>query len=491
MLAQERSVLVRAWRDRVREQVVFDRSTAEAAIRRAYQESALREPNLIVWARGPRHAARMIAFLKRPPGWWQRVALGMLVLGALGWVGLLVAIDGHVPVAKHASEAAIWSLAFGALGLALGVGPRLPAWPGIPPPRCTATLILLGAVVYLALAGHGYALQRLGSLPTDPLWRSLALVLAVSVGALPGVFLELRIRRAYAHLPRSLLDLRPARSVAHRLERARRAAWEPLPHTRTGARAHESLLQAYDAAQREAFFGREPGATGLHGVAASAPATMADVSGERHPETSGVMPPHLDGMTDAARAAAVDRAGASGAAASFAELAFRVDRIYPFAAVAVAVRPPVTVALDAEGRPHAEDGPALAWADGTHVYAWHGRVVAADLINRQGPVEYAHIVREPDPNRRWVLIERYGLGRYLLEAGASEIQRDDCGRLYRLAQPWAEPIVAVRVVNHTPESDGTFREFWLRVPPTMTKARDAVAWTFDLTPQQYDPVAQS
>jgi hypothetical protein len=38
----------------------------------------------------------------------------------------------------------------------------------------------------------------------------------------------------------------------------------------------------------------------------------------------------------------------------------------------------------------------------------------------------------------------------------------------------------VQVTNATPEPDGTHRAYWLRVPPGMRTARQAVAWTFDL-----------
>src|SRR3546814_1719731 len=133
------------------------------------------------------------------------------------------------------------------------------------------------------------------------------------------------------------------------------------------------------------------------------------------------MPPHLDGIEDAAQAAAVTYAGAAGAAARFSDLAFHVDRLYPFATVALALRPPTTVALDTEGRPHAEDGPALAWADDTRLYAWHGRGVPREVLDR--PVTRSRIDSEADPERRSVLIERYGLGRYLLER--SEEQTSD------------------------------------------------------------------
>jgi len=62
-----------------------------------------------------------------------------------------------------------------------------------------------------------------------------------------------------------------------------------------------------------------------------------------------------------------------------------------------------------------------------------------------------------------VLIERNRLARYLREVGAADIQRDACDRLCRPPQRLGEPFLTVRVVNHTPELDGSVRELWLRV----------------------------
>ena len=38
----------------------------------------------------------------------------------------------------------------------------------------------------------------------------------------------------------------------------------------------------------------------------------------------------------------------------------------------------------------------------------------------------------------------------------------------------------VEVVNSTPEPDGSRKTYFLRVPPTIGTAREAVAWTFGL-----------
>nr|WP_175438982.1 hypothetical protein [Streptomyces vilmorinianum] len=43
----------------------------------------------------------------------------------------------------------------------------------------------------------------------------------------------------------------------------------------------------------------------------------------------------------------------------------------------------------------------------------------------------------------------------------------------------------------TPEPDGTFRTYWLRVPPEMTTARQGVAWTFGLAAAAYEPLVQT
>jgi hypothetical protein len=45
----------------------------------------------------------------------------------------------------------------------------------------------------------------------------------------------------------------------------------------------------------------------------------------------------------------------------------------------------------------------------------------------------------------------------------------------------------VQVTNVTPEPDGTRRTYWLRVPPDVRTARQAVAWTFDLDEGDYHP----
>jgi hypothetical protein len=80
----------------------------------------------------------------------------------------------------------------------------------------------------------------------------------------------------------------------------------------------------------------------------------------------------------------------------------------------------------------------------------------------------------------------YGIERYLNDARAVPFARDAFGTLYRLDHRRA-PIVLVKVRNSTPEPDGTWKDYFLRVPPDMRTPREAVAWTFGLDVAEYAP----
>ena len=102
-----------------------------------------------------------------------------------------------------------------------------------------------------------------------------------------------------------------------------------------------------------------------------------------------------------------------------------------------------------------------------------------------------HIETETNAEMRRVMMERFGEARYLQESGAIEVHRDDFGTLYRKDIPGDEPLVMVKVVNSTPEPDGHFKDYFLRVPPNMERARQAVAWTFNKEEMEYAPEVET
>jgi hypothetical protein len=152
---------------------------------------------------------------------------------------------------------------------------------------------------------------------------------------------------------------------------------------------------------------------------------------------------------------------------------------------------PVELHQDSEHRPHADHGPFCRWADGSAYYAVHGVRVPWWLIEQPKRLTVARIQSETNAEVRRVMLERYGFDRYLSDSGALPIHADECGTLYRTDLADDEPLVVVRVQNSTSEADGSFKHYSLRVPPSMTTARAAIAWTFGQTAETYRPAVET
>lgn len=152
--------------------------------------------------------------------------------------------------------------------------------------------------------------------------------------------------------------------------------------------------------------------------------------------------------------------------------------------------------LDPEHRFHDELGPALKFSDEFCVYFWHGRRVPKDVVEEPKTVTIERIEKERNVEIRSILIERYGLSRFLKDSGAVKVHEDEYGILYRkqfdaTASPIDEPLQVVMVHNATPEPDGFHKQFFLRVPPNIRSAKEAVAWTFGMDQEDYDPEVET
>ncbi|MFJ5122510.1 DUF6745 domain-containing protein [Kitasatospora sp. NPDC088548] len=160
---------------------------------------------------------------------------------------------------------------------------------------------------------------------------------------------------------------------------------------------------------------------------------------------------------------------------------------WPYEGVALVSERPVALHRDEAGRLDRADGPALEYADGFALHAWRGMPVPPGFLAGLGTVTVERIRTEENAELRRVLLEHYGYERYLADSGAEPLHRDETGVLWRIQLPADEPVVMVEVVNSTAEPDGTFRTYWLRVPPGTRTARAGVAWTFGLTEAEYHP----
>ncbi|GLW66688.1 hypothetical protein Arub01_49320 [Actinomadura rubrobrunea] len=198
------------------------------------------------------------------------------------------------------------------------------------------------------------------------------------------------------------------------------------------------------------------------------------------------------GQHDAPWLAAFDALGMlDGPLAGLAETARHTGWWWPYERLAVVTERPVELHRDEQGRLHRGDGPALAHEGGFALHAWRGMPVPPDFIASLTDLTADRILREENAELRRVMLEVFGYDRYLAETGAEPVHRDETGVLWRIDLPGDEPVVMVEVVNSTPEPDGSFRTYYLRVPPHTRTAREGVAWTFGVDEASYRPEVQT
>ena len=157
---------------------------------------------------------------------------------------------------------------------------------------------------------------------------------------------------------------------------------------------------------------------------------------------------------------------------------------------------------------HNERGPAIYWRDGYALFFWHGIRVSEQIIMRPETITAEQVLAETNSEVQRAMAERMGWEKFLSEAGATEIHRDDWGVLFR--RPLGdEDALFVKVVNSTPEPDGSSKDYVLAVHPELRPmsrgkdkepvlgdpqeltARNAVASTFGKRGEEYAPMFES
>jgi hypothetical protein len=133
----------------------------------------------------------------------------------------------------------------------------------------------------------------------------------------------------------------------------------------------------------------------------------------------------------------------------------------------------------------------------------HRPIDRLNITRRVWParITTAAIDSERNAEVRRVMIERYrhgeevsGAAAYIRDAEGERLDHDErYGTLWRRDfSSWDdEPIMMLEVVNAMSEPDGSRKHYWLRVPPEMETACEAVAWTFGLPERKYDPTTET
>ncbi|MFI6094395.1 DUF6745 domain-containing protein [Lentzea sp. NPDC051213] len=118
---------------------------------------------------------------------------------------------------------------------------------------------------------------------------------------------------------------------------------------------------------------------------------------------------------------------------------------WPREDVCVMAERPVAMHVDEDSLPHNDNGPAIAFADGSCAYAWHGTPLTP-IASAHDPANPGfHLTLHDLPERARLLV----------------------------------------VVNGSVERDGTRRRYGLRVPQWFRHPVEAAAWTYGLEPDQY------
>ena len=166
---------------------------------------------------------------------------------------------------------------------------------------------------------------------------------------------------------------------------------------------------------------------------------------------------------------------------------------------------------DEAGQLHCDVGPSLAYPSGWSWWHWHEVRVAQNVIEAPETIAVTAIHAAGSQARR-IMLERYragepvsGIAAYLHDSGAQLVDHDPAfGTLWQIDADAAAPILMLEVENRSPEPDGTYRHFLLRVAPELRPlrrggfgrwqfptARNAVASTFGLTGAEYAPLIET
>jgi len=147
----------------------------------------------------------------------------------------------------------------------------------------------------------------------------------------------------------------------------------------------------------------------------------------------------------------------------------------PYENVAILQHRHSVLRRDPEGRLHCEDGPAVAYRDGWGVHAWHGTRVPAEWIERRETLTPEMALTWENIEQRRAAAEIVGWHNVLDNLSTKTIDKDpdpQIGELVEVNLPDAGPERFLKV------KCGTGRTFALPVPPEMTTALDANAWTY-------------
>jgi hypothetical protein len=141
-----------------------------------------------------------------------------------------------------------------------------------------------------------------------------------------------------------------------------------------------------------------------------------------------------------------------------------------------------------EGRKHGLDVDIF----GTMIYYYENIRVNPRWVTRPETVTFDEVMTHPNQECRYVGLKIYGLDRMFDEGRFTILDRDEDKDHYLLqCDILGSNITYVKVLNSTAEPDGTYKPYFLCVPPHIKTCKEGVAWTFGKSVDEYNPVEES
>ena len=168
---------------------------------------------------------------------------------------------------------------------------------------------------------------------------------------------------------------------------------------------------------------------------------------------------------------------------------------------------PIQKFTNEEGRLHRDDGPAyitptrITWyrdgrkhgidADkyGSLFYYYENIRVPPHFITKPDSITLKEVLAHPNTEVRFVGMKIVGMDKVMNDKSTKIIHRDEEKNqvLFQIKGIFTDPVSYVKVVNSTQEPDGTYKDYYLCVPPNMKTCQQAVAWTFRMEAKEYAP----
>lgn len=148
---------------------------------------------------------------------------------------------------------------------------------------------------------------------------------------------------------------------------------------------------------------------------------------------------------------------------------------------------------DAAFRLHCETGKAVEYPDGFGLYMWHGVQVPRYVVEEPEMITVKDILDDANAEVRRIKIERYGFDRFVVDGKIETVHTstDQFGHkmtLHKKAMSGNEPALTfLKVVNSTPEPDGSYKTYVLPVHSTVKTCEEARASTFGMRAEEFNP----